>query len=62
MFGTPGFMTKSSIWLLSRMPGAGTTMPVPNQPLSVMVPPTPIALGIEHREVRGVRALPPAFT
>jgi hypothetical protein len=36
MLGTPGFTAKSSIWLLSSIPVPGTTMPVPNQPLSVI--------------------------
>ena len=40
MFGTPAFTAKSSIWLLSRMPVPGTTMPEPNQPFSVIVPAT----------------------
>jgi len=40
MLGTPGFITKSSIWLLSRMPVPGTTIPAPNQPFSVIVPAT----------------------
>ena len=37
ILGTPGFAEKSSISLLSRNPAPSTTMPHPNDPLSVVV-------------------------